>query len=87
LLCTNGTGGNMNVWEAAVLAAQLRPDVTIPMHFGMWTESGYGPGSTLDPDQFRDLYQRLAPGAAVQIPDMAEPFIATPRPWEGAADE
>lgn len=79
LICTNGTGGNMNAWEAAVLAAQLRPGVAVPMHFGMWTDSAYGPGSTLDPDQFRDLYQRLAPGAAVQIPQMAVPFIGRRR--------
>ena len=71
LLCVNGTGGNMNAWAAAALAAQLRPGVAVPMHFGMWPDSGYGPGATLDPELFADLYRRLSEGARVSVPDTA----------------
>lgn len=78
LLCVNGTGGNMNAWEAAALAAQLAPDLAVPIHFGMWPEAGYGPGATLDPEQFRQLYQQLSGGGAVAIPDVEHP-ITVPR--------
>jgi L-ascorbate 6-phosphate lactonase len=78
LLCVNGTGGNMNAWEAAALAAQLTPALAVPIHFGMWPVDGYGPGATLDPDQFRQLYQQLSDGAAVAIPDVNHP-ITVPR--------
>ena len=70
LLCTNGTAGNMNVVEAAALAAQLAPARAVPMHFGMWLETGYGPGATLDPRQFVELYRRLCPDAAATIPEL-----------------
>lgn len=79
LICTNGTGGNMNAWEAALLAAQLQPGLAVPMHFGMWTEAGYGPGATLDPAQFCELYQRLVPTAATKIPDLSQPFTVAAR--------
>lgn len=75
LVCVNGTGGNMNAWEAAALAAQLRPGIAVPMHFGMWAESGYGPGATLDPELFGDLYRRLSGGAPVSVPDAARPLV------------
>src|SRR5439155_18788938 len=34
----NGSGGNMNAHEAALLAWQLGVGVAVPMHFGMWAE-------------------------------------------------
>ncbi|GGM14654.1 MBL fold metallo-hydrolase [Nakamurella endophytica] len=74
LLCVNGTGGNMNAWEAAALAAQLAPRRAVPMHFGMWSASAYGPGSTLDPEVFADLYRRLRPGADVVVPRLGHEF-------------
>jgi L-ascorbate 6-phosphate lactonase len=80
LLCTNGTGGNMNTWEAAVLAAQLEPALAVPMHFGMWRAEGYGPAATLDPEEFRAIYERLAPGAPSQTPSVARPLIVASRP-------
>lgn len=79
LLCVNGTGGNMNAFEAAVLAAQLQPAVAVPMHFGMWAPEAYGPGGTLDPAEFVEVYQRLQPQAAVFIPSLSEPQIVRRR--------
>jgi len=81
LLCTNGTGGNMNVWEAALLAAQLQPALAVPMHYGMWTDAAYGPGATLDPAQFCELYQRLVPAANTKIPDLNQSFAIAPTQW------
>lgn len=79
LLCVNGTGGNMNAAEAAVLAAQLQPAVAVPMHFGMWAPEAYGPGGTLDPAEFVEIYQRLQPQAAVRIPTLSEPHVVRRR--------
>ena len=70
LLCTNGTGGNMNATEAAMLASQLQAALVVPMHFGMWSEAAYGPGATLDPAQFIDIYQRVRPGSRAVVPGM-----------------
>lgn len=72
MVCINGTGGNMNVWEAATLAAQLSPRIAVPMHWGMWERSGYGPDATLDPADFVDIYGRIAPGQDVAVPSMSE---------------
>lgn len=77
LLCVNGTGGNMNASEAALLAAQLDPAVAVPMHFGMWSPEAYGLGGTLDPADFIDLYTRLQPKAAARIPTLATPHIVS----------
>lgn len=79
LLCVNGTGGNMNASEAALLAVQLGPTVAVPMHFGMWSPKAYGPGGTLDPSDFVDVYTRLQPEAAVRIPTLATPHVVSCR--------
>jgi L-ascorbate 6-phosphate lactonase len=53
LFAINGTGGNMNAYEAAVLAFQLKPRLAIPMHYGMWAPDKYGgvaDGDSLPPD-------------------------------------
>jgi L-ascorbate 6-phosphate lactonase len=46
MLCINGRLGNMNLDEAATLAAALRPAVAVPMHYGLFAEN------TADPDAF-----------------------------------
>lgn len=64
--CINGTGGNMNALEAALLAAQLAPAVAIPMHFDLWNPSGYAAERdmrqttpTLDPEVFTAALARF----------------------------
>jgi L-ascorbate 6-phosphate lactonase len=59
LFCINGTGGNMHVSEAALLASRIGPRIAIPMHYGMWSDADYGRGATLDPAVFADLYRRI----------------------------
>lgn len=75
LVCINGVGGNMNVWEAACLAAQLDVRVAVPMHWGMWTDDDYGPGATLDPAEFVELYSRFAPGRETHVPSLSEELV------------
>ena len=73
----NGTGGNMNAHEAALLAAQLKPGLAVPMHFGMWAWEHYAyrggePWATPDPELFRATYGRLSPDAATWTPVLGE---------------
>lgn len=71
LFASNGTGGNMNSLEAALLAVQLAPRTAIPMHYAMWGPEGYGGSretdvfrSTLDPNAFVIAYKALGGGDA-----------------------
>ena len=43
MVCINGRLGNMNLVEAAALAAALRPTVAIPMHYGLFAENTADP--------------------------------------------
>ncbi len=67
LICINGTTGNMNVHEAALLAWQQGAGLAIPFHYGLWRDVDYGDGATLDPQQFVDTYHRLSPGGSVHV--------------------
>lgn len=67
LVCINGTTGNMNAHEAALLAWQQGAKLAIPMHYGLWRESDYGVGATLDPELFVDTYRRLAPQSRAHV--------------------
>lgn len=67
LICINGTTGNMNVHEAAMLAWQQGAKLAIPFHYGLWRDADYGDGATLDPRQFADTYRRLDPAGRVHV--------------------
>jgi L-ascorbate 6-phosphate lactonase len=67
LICINGTTGNMNVHEAALLAWQQGAGLAIPFHYGLWRDADYGDGATLDPQQFADTYHRLNPSGSVHV--------------------
>lgn len=69
LVCVNGTGGNMNAAEAAMLVHQLAPRLAVPMHIGLWTDAGYGPAASTAVEDFTDLCARLSPGTTVIRPD------------------
>jgi L-ascorbate 6-phosphate lactonase len=62
LIAINGTAGNMNAHEAAMLAWRQEARLAIPFHYGLWRDEGYGEGATLDPALFVDTYHRLGPG-------------------------
>jgi L-ascorbate 6-phosphate lactonase len=59
LFVMNGSGGCMNVYEAALMAHQFAPRIAVPCHYGLWSVAGYGEGATLDPEQFVELCDRL----------------------------
>jgi L-ascorbate 6-phosphate lactonase len=73
----NGTGGNMNALEAALLSSQVNPKVAVPMHFGMWSNAAYSfddsePWATLDPMLFVQTLERLSPTSACHVPTVGE---------------
>jgi L-ascorbate 6-phosphate lactonase len=57
----NGTTGNMNAHEAAMLAWLQGSRLAVPFHYGLWRDQDYGEGATLDPQLFVDTYHRLNP--------------------------
>lgn len=75
LICINGTTGNMNAHEAAMLAWQQDAKVAIPFHYGLWHDPDYGEGATLDPQLFARTYRRLAPAGKVRVLQPAEPVV------------
>lgn len=70
LVPINGTAGNMNAHEAAMLAWRQRALLAVPMHYGLWHPEGYGEGATLDPGLFLDTYLRLAPDGRTHVLDV-----------------
>jgi len=72
LVCINGTTGNMNAHEAALLAWQQGARLAVPMHYGLWRDADYGKHATLDPAVFAETLRRLDPAAVVQIPQPGE---------------
>jgi L-ascorbate 6-phosphate lactonase len=55
----NGSGGNMTMREAALMAHELQPRLAVPAHYGMWSNATYGLTATLDPTEFVDYCARL----------------------------
>ena len=68
----NGAGGNMNAYEAALLAWQLRPKIVIPMHHVLWKDFNGGEQATLDPQLLADTYRRLGGTGQVKMLDAGE---------------
>lgn len=67
LICINGTTGNMNAHEAALLAWLQGARLAVPFHYGLWRDADYGEGATLDPGLFAATYGKLNPGGRVHI--------------------
>ncbi|MCU1495022.1 MAG: Zn-dependent hydrolase of the beta-lactamase fold-like protein [Acidimicrobiaceae bacterium] len=67
LVSINGTTGNMNAHEAAMLAWLQGAQLAIPFHYGLWRDADYGEGATLDPRLFVDTFLRLDPEGAVLV--------------------
>ena len=68
----DGAGGNMNAYEAALLAWQLRPKIVIPMHHVLWKDFNGGEQATLDPQLLADTYRRLGGTGQVKMLDAGE---------------
>ena len=63
----NGTTGNMNAHEAAMLAWLQGSRLAVPFHYGLWRDQDYGEGATLDPQLFVRTYERLNPGGRTLV--------------------
>jgi L-ascorbate 6-phosphate lactonase len=68
----NGAGGNMNAYEAALLAWQIHPRIVIPMHHILWKDFDGGEQATLDPVLFAETYHRLGGAAQVMLLGVGE---------------
>jgi L-ascorbate 6-phosphate lactonase len=77
----NGVGGNLDVDEAAFLMWKVQPKIAIPMHYNMWSAETFGPGATLDPQDFVALLKKLGAGFETRILDVGEIALFASR-WE-----
>jgi L-ascorbate 6-phosphate lactonase len=67
LISINGTTGNMNAHEAAMLAWLQGAKLAVPFHYGLWRDVDYGEGATLDPELFVNTYHRLDPEGRTHV--------------------
>ncbi len=70
IACINGVTGNMDAYEAALLAWQLGARTVIPMHHLLWAGAPGGPDATLDPALFEDTYHKLGGTGRVVLPEV-----------------
>jgi L-ascorbate 6-phosphate lactonase len=75
LISINGTTGNMNAQEAAMLAWRQEALLAVPMHYGLWRNEDYGEGATLEPSIFVDTYHRLKPDGQTLILEAAHAVV------------
>jgi len=75
LISINGTTGNMNAHEAAMLAWLQGAGVAIPFHYGLWRDADYGEGATLDPELFVGTYHRLDPAGRTHVLEPSAPVV------------
>jgi L-ascorbate 6-phosphate lactonase len=69
IVCINGGFNNMSHWEAADLAATIKPKVAIPCHYDMF------PDNSADPQQFRACLRYRASGVRYEQLDYVQPFV------------
>lgn len=67
--CINGKWGNLNVMDAARLAARVRPRFAIPNHYDVMAVNSENPLS------FAFFAARIAPDVPVKILKVLEPFV------------
>ncbi|MEZ4499571.1 MAG: MBL fold metallo-hydrolase [Thermomicrobiales bacterium] len=72
LIPINGVGGNLDADEAAMLICKVAPRIAVPIHYNMWAPESFGPGATLDPQQFITTHGRLGGTAEVMILTVGE---------------
>jgi L-ascorbate 6-phosphate lactonase len=69
ITCMNGGFNNLSHWEAADLAALIKPKVAIPCHYDMF------PDNAGDPQQFRACLGLRAPQVRYEQLDYVKPFV------------
>jgi len=78
-LCINGSVGNMNAHEAALLAWHLNARSVIPHHHLLWSRPAakIPAFETLDPNLFADTYRKLGGKAQVLLPAVGGGYTVT----------
>ena len=76
-LCINGSVGNMNAPEAALLAWHLDVRTLIPHHHLIWAREKIPAFETLDPNLFAETYAKLGGSAGVLLPTVGGGFTIT----------
>jgi L-ascorbate 6-phosphate lactonase len=69
IACINGGFNNMSAWEAAELAAMVKPKVAIPCHYDMF------PDNAADPRQFHACLRARAPEVRYVQLEYVKPFV------------
>jgi L-ascorbate 6-phosphate lactonase len=69
ITCINGGFNNLSHYEAAYLAAQVKPKIAIPCHYDMF------PDNSVDPGQFRASLTMRAPEVRYQQLEHGKPFL------------
>lgn len=69
ITCVNGGFNNLSHWEAAQVAAEIKPKVAIPCHYDMF------PDNCLDPQQFRAALHLRAPDVQYQELEHGKPLV------------
>jgi L-ascorbate 6-phosphate lactonase len=69
ITCINGGFNNLSHFEAAKLAAQVKPKVAIPCHYDMF------PDNSVDPGQFRASLRMNAPETSYQQLEHGKVFL------------
>ena len=76
-LCINGSVGNMNAHEAALLAWHLNARTLIPHHHLLWSREKIPSYETLDPRLFASTYAKLGGAGKVLIPTVGADYTIT----------
>lgn len=69
ITCMNGGFNNLSHWEAAEVAAMIKPKVAIPCHYDMFPEN------SADPEQFRACLLYKAPEVRYCQLDYVKPVV------------
>lgn len=80
MLVINGTRGNMNAHEAALLAWHLQPRIAIPMHHILWKDPASNSEATLDPALFERTYQKLGGAGQIHSLQVGESIVLSAQP-------
>jgi L-ascorbate metabolism protein UlaG (beta-lactamase superfamily) len=76
-LCINGVGGNMDAYEAALLAWHLGASLVVPIHHLLWASKSGSSDETLDPMLFIETYARLGGSGKAVAPTIGNEFDVT----------
>ena len=74
MLPINGSGGNMDPHEAALLAWQLDAGTVIPMHHLLWATPDAADAAARLARTFAETYRRLGGAGRVVLPAIGEPI-------------